>query len=143
MDLYTIIITLGIIFCHWVFDFVFQDEKWALGKSKSIKCLLMHTITYSALWWFPILTIFTVGYIYPGTPLDNLNWYIIGLFPLITFVFHTLTDYITSKIVSKRFADGYYGGPIPNFGGFAIIGFDQVLHYIQLFLTYYILVTWA
>ena len=58
---------------------------------------------------------------------------------MITFILHFATDYITSRIVSKRFADKYYGSPIPNFGAFSIIGLDQVLHYAQLFLTYYLL----
>ena len=122
MDFLTIIILLGVILFHWVFDFIFQDEKWALNKSKSIKYLLIHTITYSVLWWIPILIIATIGSFYSNDIIPILNWYAVGFFPLITFIFHTATDYFTSKIVSKRFANGYYGGPIPNFGGFSIIG---------------------
>ena len=37
----------AIIIIHWVADFVFQDEKWALGKSKNWYDLLMHTYTYT------------------------------------------------------------------------------------------------
>lgn len=110
-----------IIFTHWVADFILQDEKWALGKSKNLNDLLCHTIVYSGFWFLPML-------------------YLIGLesslmFVCITFLFHTLTDYFTSKIVSKKFANNHYGSQIPNLGAFTIIGFDQVLHYIQLFLT--------
>jgi hypothetical protein len=61
------------------------------------------------------------------------------LFGVITFITHTATDYFTSRIVSKKFAKQEYGSPIPNFGAFTIIGIDQVLHYIQLFLTYQLL----
>jgi hypothetical protein len=57
----------------------------------------------------------------------------------LTFLCHFITDYITSRIVKKRFEDKYYGSPIPNLGAFTVIGFDQVLHYAQLFLTYYFL----
>jgi hypothetical protein len=39
--------------------------------------------------------------------------------------------------VSKKFADHYYGSPIPNFGAFSTIGFDQVLHYVQLIITWW------
>jgi hypothetical protein len=58
----------------------------------------------------------------------------------ITFVAHTITDYITSRIVSRKFANKEFGSPIPNTGAFTVIGFDQVLHYIQLFGTYYLLI---
>lgn len=66
------------------------------------------------------------------------RWFVLS-FVGITFICHTATDYVTSRIVSKKFAKGHYGSAIPNFGAFTIIGFDQILHYIQLFLTYYIL----
>ena len=56
----------------------------------------------------------------------------------ITFIFHTITDYFTSRIVSKKFEEGNVGSAPPNFGAFTIIGIDQVLHYIQLFTTYYL-----
>lgn len=110
-----------IIFTHWVADFILQDEKWALGKSKNLNDLLCHTIVYSGFWFLPML-------------------YLIGLesslmFVCITFLFHTLTDYFTSKIVSKKFANNHYGSQIPNLRAFTTIGFDQILHYIQLFLT--------
>jgi len=64
--------------------------------------------------------------------------YIFLFFP-ITFILHTLTDYFTSKIVKYKFNKKHYGSFIPNFGAFTIIGLDQLLHYIQLFLTYYLL----
>lgn len=124
----TLIEIFTIIIIHWWADFVMQDEKWALGKSKNWSDLLAHTTTYSFLWYFPIL------------PWLN-NFYICFIFVLITFISHTVTDYFTSRIVSKRFAKQYYGSSIPNFGAFTIIGIDQVLHYLQLFITYYYLKT--
>lgn len=63
------------------------------------------------------------------------------LFFLITFVTHTITDYITSRIVSKKFANKHLGSPIPNFGAFSMIGFDQVIHYGTLFLTYHYVIS--
>jgi len=115
-----------IIIIHWIADFVFQDEKWALGKSKNWRDLLSHTSLYSLLWFIPMIILLGV------------NWKV-SVFVFITFVLHTTTDYYTSRIVSKKFANNHYGSPIPNFGAFSIIGFDQVLHYVQLFLTYYYL----
>jgi len=115
-----------IIIIHWIADFVFQHEKWALGKSKSIKPLLSHTITYSIIWIIPVflMTKDVVGSL---------------LFTLVAFLAHTFTDYFTSKVVSSLFAKKKLGISIPNFGAFSVIGFDQVLHYIQLVLTWYII----
>ena len=127
-----------IIIIHFISDFVFQDEKWALGKSKNWSDLLKHTITYT-------FVFYCLGFAAPywingrshiGLPTNNIQ--LLWFFP-ITFVCHTITDYFTSRIVSKRFAKGYYGSAIPNFGAFTIIGIDQVLHYFQLFITYYLL----
>jgi hypothetical protein len=136
----SLIVVLSIIFIHWVADFIFQAEEWANNKSKSLKPLLKHTITYSFIWYVVMVSISVWGNHFGGPSIKELGWSPwMGLFPVITFVFHTITDYFTSKIVSKRFVDQYYGSPIPNFGAFTIIGFDQVLHYTHLFLTYYLL----
>lgn len=112
-----------IVIMHYITDFIFQAEKWSLGKSKEWTSLLKHTTTYSLLWIIPV-GIFTSDWI--GTL----------IFVLITFIFHTITDYITSRAVSHKFNIKHYGSPIPNFGAFSTIGFDQVLHYLQLGLTW-------
>lgn len=125
----TLIEIFAIIMIHWIADFIFQDEKWALGKSKNWGDLISHTFVYTLTWTpFILLGAWQLGYSI------KMMWFI-----PITFVAHTITDYFTSRIVSKKFANKEYGSPIPNFGAFTIIGFDQVLHYIQLFLTYYLL----
>lgn len=127
---------LAIVILHYVADFIFQAESWATNKSKSMKALLSHTITYSLVVFAGIVPIFySFG-----------NWNLFGaiamsfLFAIITFICHTTTDYFTSRVVSRMFREKKYGSPIPNFGAFSIIGFDQVLHYTQLFLTYYLLI---
>ncbi len=120
-----------IILIHFVSDFICQDEKWALGKSKNLYDLLCHTYTYSSIWLIPIIFLFPK------------NWtaenYFSGsiLFAFITLVSHTITDYFTSKVTSKLYAQGKFGSSIPNLGFFTMIGFDQVLHYGQLFLTFH------
>jgi len=115
-----------IIITHWIADFIFQAETWALGKSKKITPLLKHTLTYSIMWFLPV-------YFMTDELFDSV------IFVMITFITHTITDYFTSKIVSKRFDKGHYGSPIPNFGAFTIIGLDQVLHYLQLIITWFVL----
>ena len=110
-----------LIIAHYIADFIFQDEEWATNKSKDIRSLLKHTYTYSFV--FTLL----VWLIFP--------WYIAFTFFSTMLLSHTAIDYVTSKIVSRKFQNKEYGSSIPNFGAFSIIGFDQVLHYITIFLT--------
>lgn len=117
-----------IIVIHFIADFIFQAEEWAINKSKNNKALTLHVLCYSTVW-----LLFANAYsVLTGN-------YLMMCFPVITFICHWITDYYTSRIVSKKFAKGHYGSPIPNFGAFTVIGFDQVLHYGQLFLTFYLL----
>ena len=133
-------VVLAIILIHWIADFVFQTDKMAKGKSKNWNDLLSHTGTYSFVW------LFIGGCIYlqqfrPYNPehnkIMNIYWsYLIPrgiLFVLITFIAYTITDYFTSRLNSKLWAKG----DVHNF--FVSVGGDQLLHYTQLLLTYYIL----
>lgn len=52
----------SIIIIHWFADFIMQDEKWALGKSKNWRDLLNHTFIYSILWYIPILLLLKYNY---------------------------------------------------------------------------------
>jgi hypothetical protein len=115
-----------IVLIHFIADFIFQAEEWATNKSKSNSALLKHVGMYTIIW--AILGVFIFS-----EPLQYFT------FLLVTFAAHFTTDYFTSRIVSKKFANQEYGSPIPNFGAFTVIGFDQVLHYGQLFLTYHLL----
>lgn len=117
-------IVLGIIFIHWFADFVLQTDKQARGKSKNWSDLLSHTGTYSLVWFLIINTLIVLKVLNP----------LFYFFAPITFVAHTITDYFTSRLNSKLWSEG----KVHNF--FVSVGFDQVLHYIQLFLTFYLLV---
>ncbi len=125
-----------IVLIHWIADFVFQAEEWANNKSKNNIALYKHVITYSTLWLLPICLILGIE-----RPHETTEWYVYStlIFFVLTFCCHFITDYITSRIVSKKFANEEYGSPIPNTGAFTVIGFDQVLHYAQLFLTFHLL----
>jgi hypothetical protein len=123
-----------IIVIHYIADFVFQDEKWAVGKSKSLDCLFMHTVTYSLVW----VAFSLIWMLFDFQNARNIASGILYFAP-ITFVCHTITDYFTSKVTSGLYAKGKFGSSIPNLGFFSMIGFDQVLHYAQLFLTYWYL----
>ena len=117
-------VVIGIIVWHWFADFVMQDGEEAKMKSHNFGALLKHTTRYSLLWLPMTLLLGMNGVIFVG----------------ITFILHTITDYFTSKHTSKQYKLGNFGGPIPRkMDFFVTIGFDQVLHYTQLVLTYYFL----
>lgn len=126
-----------ILIFHYIGDFVLQDTKWAENKSKSNKNLVKHVFTYSTMWFFavPILL-----YLDPSQTqtLDSTLGKAI-CFMIITFITHYITDYVTSRITNYYFRIGKFGTPIPNLGAFSVIGFDQLLHYTQLFITYLII----
>lgn len=114
-----------ILIIHWIGDFMLQTDKQAKGKSSSWNCLLTHTATYS---WF--MTIF-ITLVLPSNWLFGKYIIIALLFGLITFVLHTITDYFTSRLNKKLLQKN----DTHNF--FVSVGGDQILHYLQLFLTYY------
>jgi len=125
MDLSTTIIILWILCIHYVADFIYQDEKWAVNKWNDFQALISHTLVYS--------TLLTAGVYSFLTPVNLLYFFLITLFT------HTSVDYVTSKIVHNMFEKKHYGSEIPNFGGFSIIGLDQLIHFFTLILTFYYL----
>lgn len=114
-----LIVLFSILLVHWVADFVLQTDEQAKGKSKDNKYLTAHVMTYS-ICWIPF-ALFFLG--------ASSVWFI-----LITYTCHWITDYFTSRLNSRLYAKG----DIHNF--FVSVGFDQVLHYTQLILTYLLLI---
>ena len=115
-------VVLSILFVHWFADFVCQTDWQATNKSKDNSALLQHTATYTFM-WLPLILI--LGY--QGTDIKLL------LFFPITFICHTITDYFTSRVNSKL----WERKQVHSF--FVSVGFDQFLHYAQLFITFYYL----
>lgn len=114
-----------ILACHWVFDFVCQTHWQATNKSVNNTALLEHTAIYSGAWVVPGLI---------GMWLGGVDSYIhILQFIGLTMIFHTITDYLTSRLNSSLWKKG----DVHNF--FVSVGFDQLLHYVQLILTYKLL----
>lgn len=110
---------------HWFADFFCQTEKMALGKSTNLEDLLMHVAAYSG-----IMSIATLLYVFIAD-LSEFHAFKLGVGVAITFVFHLFTDYYTSK-AHKLLWDNKKTHEF-----FTSIGFDQLLHYSQLFLTFY------
>jgi len=127
-----------IILIHFIADFVLQTEEMAVNKSKDGHALFSHVLTYSTVWLFASCLL--LGY---SRHNENYWWYVENsiLFFGTTFLFHYWTDYITSRITSRKFANKEYYAKFPRLGAFAVIGFDQVLHYAQLFYTYHFIIT--
>jgi hypothetical protein len=127
-----------IIIVHYVADFVLQTEEMATRKSKDFEMLITLTVVYSCSWILGAAFLFSGDCDYSafGKCVDTVKAF---KFVGITFVMHTLTDYLTSRWTSKLFENKIYYTGIPNFGAFSVIGLDQVLHYAQLFLTFHYL----
>ena len=153
-------IVLAIILIHWLADFVFQTDKMAKGKSKNWSDLLGHTSIYSLVWLIiPIYMYLKDYHPYRDPHLlpDDVIFYTKYFLPMIyfiiiTFICHTITDYFTSRLNTKLlppiksvFLENNTTEMLAypknsswhNF--FVGVGSDQILHYIQLFLTYYYL----
>jgi hypothetical protein len=111
---------LFLIIVHFLADFGLQTQNQATKKSTSNLYLTYHVGTYALTWFFAMCG-------YNGSLLMALN------FAIFTFSAHWVTDYVTSRISKKFFDNQDYHN------GFVVIGFDQVLHYAQLLLTYVIL----
>jgi hypothetical protein len=125
----SIYLILMILFAHYIADFIFQAESWATNKWQNELALLKHVTVYTVV--FCILMIFFNMFERTFDPKELL--FIAG----ITFSCHYLTDFISSKIVHEAFVANHYGTPIPNMGAFSMIGCDQFIHYLQLFLTFW------
>lgn len=109
-----------ILIIHYIADFVMQTDWQAKNKSSNNEALLSHTLNYTA--WMTVLGMFMF--------LD----YRMFMFGIITFVCHTITDYWTSRLNSKLWKEGRVHWFFVSVGG------DQMLHYIQLFTTYWLLI---
>lgn len=138
-----------ILIVHWIADFVLQTDKQARGKSKNWSDLLNHTFTYSLV--FGIVMLFLLSITKP-----NIGIYLPSIFFSITLICHTITDYFTSRLNSKlwyqatfwqnsfnkeKYGEAYCNSMTGKYTHyfFVSVGFDQILHYVQLFLTYYLL----
>lgn len=117
IDLKTIILILVV---HFLADFVLQTQEQAEKKSTDTDFLIYHVATYTAVWLF-------ISYTMLGT------WWKPLIFAFLTFLAHYWTDYCTSRQVKRWFEKKNWHN------GFVVIGADQILHYVQLLLTYLLL----
>jgi hypothetical protein len=114
-------IFLIIIVVHFLADFCLQTHEQAMGKGEGWTLwntwLFYHVSTYSIIWFITILALE-----------DSLRSAFI--FTLITYVSHYITDWVTSRIGKPFWEKKDYHN------GFVVVGFDQILHYVQLYYTF-------
>jgi hypothetical protein len=122
-DYITFYIITVVVCSHFIADFVFQSDKMATRKAECGNALFDHCITYAAVTWL-LWMVFIFGVI------NDVTISVIGLFAYLLLT-HLFVDSITSKITKY-----YYTRNRHVF--FVIIGFDQVIHYITLFLYIFI-----
>lgn len=96
-----------LIVMHFFADFVLQSDSVAKNKSRKNRVLLWH------------VTLYSLPFLYFG-------W----LFALVNFILHFVTDYISSKITKKLWAQKQ------THWFFVTIGFDQMIHLLCLVTTY-------
>ena len=102
---------------HFLADFGLQTHEQATNKGKSNKWLSYHVGVYSFIVFIAMWSFW-----------NDVNKGL--LFAAITFIFHFITDWCTSRI-GKPF---WEKGDLHN--GFVVIGFDQLMHLIQLVYTF-------
>jgi len=98
---------IGLIWLHFIADFVFQSDAVAKAKSGSNKILALHVLIYSA------------PFVIFG-----------GWFALINYGLHFVTDYISSRATTKLWLAG------ERHWFFVVIGADQAVHMTCLFVTF-------
>ena len=114
---------IGIVIFHYIGDYLFQTSRMALGKSKNWPDLILHTAVYSTVWLLVCNALIILKILGPA----------FYLYAPQTFALHTIQDYITSRWAEYLKSQGRESA------FWKVIGLDQTLHFIQLFVTYIIL----
>lgn len=134
-----LLLILQILFAHWVSDFVLQSHWMATNKSRNWLALTAHVGTYTIsmiliMMFFMIITVYintdqsAVGTILSAFFPVAIGYFIV-LWAIINGILHFVTDAITSRITTKL----WLKNDMHNF--FVIVGLDQLVHYICLFVT--------
>lgn len=125
-----LVVVLIALLAHWISDFVFQPHWMSMRKSKEWAVLGLHASRIYA------------GMVAAGVILSQQgcfpcwrgeemgSW---GIWALANAAAHFLIDAVTSRVTSRLYQKGDYH----NF--FVVIGFDQMLHTMLLFVFYWML----
>jgi membrane-bound metal-dependent hydrolase YbcI (DUF457 family) len=108
-----------ILISHFLCDFILQSDWMAINKSKSAAALMTHCLVYSAAMFF-----LTASVLF-NSIVVTLIWVSVN------FGLHIITDFVTSRINACLWQKE------ERHWFFVCVGFDQLLHYTALILTYY------
>ncbi len=111
-----VLLIITILLAHWVSDFILQNRWMADNKGKQFIPLLIHVCVYT-------VGLFCLILIYSH------NYLLASEYALINGIVHFITDKFSSKATS------YYYAKKDFYGFFAIVGLDQMFHFLALFLT--------
>jgi hypothetical protein len=117
----TLQIIIGILIVHFIADFYYQTHEMAVNKSKSIKWLSYHILVYT-------LILFLGGFLY-----WNEQHIAVVYFTLINGTAHWIIDFFTSKATKYL----WKAKQLHNF--YVVLGLDQLIHYLILFISYTLL----
>lgn len=118
----SITLVLYLLFLHYVADFLCQSSEMALNKHHSNGWLTLHVTVYTVIFFWGL-------FIWPiGNRGFNAYGHL-GLFTVITFVTHWVTDYFTSRCNAQLWQ-------LPSKRHFfRALGWDQLVHGVTLVLT--------
>lgn len=108
-------IVLYVLAAHFIADFVLQTTWIGLNKSKNFTVLMWH------------ITFYTIALMFMMIPM--LGTTAAAYYGLVNGLLHLPTDFISSKLSSKYYAEGRL------YAFWKVIGLDQLAHYAGLFLT--------
>lgn len=111
-------ILMYILLIHFLADFALQTYQQAVNKSTDVVQLAYHCLVYSFIWGLAIMTF----------PIKDFNVWL--LFVVYTFGTHYITDYWTSRL-GKPYWDAK---DLHN--GFVIVGMDQIIHYVTIYISF-------
>ena len=114
-----------ILIIHFLADFGLQTHEQAVGKGQGNEfhneMLFFHVGVYTLIWMISLLAI---------KPIFDFTYFDVVKFGVITFYTHYTTDYITSRVGKPFWSKNDFHN------GFVVVGFDQILHYLQLYYTF-------
>lgn len=119
ITLYTIVTFL---FFHWAFDFFFQTDQMAIGKSKEYKWLNKHVQVYAI--GLALMAIFNCAFF-------GMSITLMYAWVLFNAAAHFFTDYVTSRASSAIYATNE-----SKHDFFVMIGVDQLIHYVTIFASF-------
>lgn len=108
---------------HFVGDFILQSDWMALNKSKESYALGVHVVVYTAALMFMVSMAITVGALTHITAPQYATWLVVNAFA------HFVQDAVTSRLNARLWQAN------ERHWFFVAIGFDQLLHYVTLFVT--------